>query len=389
MKKIKLLYDATYIVEGLSSNNFYRSGIFWVAYNILKQFLKSSNYKVTLLIPSFSLSLKKYFLSHFNSPFNILLVKNINKYFKLNKFNIFITPIYYSPDIITKNASIMCYHILHDCIPSLHRDFYPYLDTNHWYSKLINNLNKETYYLCVSESTRNDFFRLFQPQLDQNKMYVTHISSSMNFFPFYDKEIFHKLLIKYRITNKSNINYVFSLCTVEPRKNLFFTISCFIKFIKNNNIDNLYFIHGGSNYDDHFFQLKEKLNALSEFQDRIIFLGYIDDEDLNVFYSNSLFFIYLSQYEGFGIPVLEAMQSGTPVICSNSSSFPEVVGDAAIKIPYNDNDLCIKAMEDLIFNENLRKMYISKGIERGKIFSWENTFFQMNTIIHNNFKSGT
>jgi glycosyltransferase involved in cell wall biosynthesis len=75
------------------------------------------------------------------------------------------------------------------------------------------------------------------------------------------------------------------------------------------------------------------------------------------------------------------MQAGTPVICSNNSSLPEVVGDAAITITYNDENACVKAFEGLYFNEDLRKFYIDKGIERAKLFSWEKTFDLMSKII--------
>jgi glycosyltransferase involved in cell wall biosynthesis len=75
------------------------------------------------------------------------------------------------------------------------------------------------------------------------------------------------------------------------------------------------------------------------------------------------------------------MQAGTPVICSNNSSLPEVVGDAAITITYNDENACIKAFEDLYFSEEMRKIYINRGIERAKLFSWEKTFNLMNDRI--------
>jgi glycosyltransferase involved in cell wall biosynthesis len=81
------------------------------------------------------------------------------------------------------------------------------------------------------------------------------------------------------------------------------------------------------------------------------------------------------------MPPLEAMMAGTPVITSNNSSLPEVVGDAAITIEYNNEDQCIKAFEDLYFNEDLRKHYIAQGLERAKLFSWEKTVRSMTETI--------
>jgi glycosyltransferase involved in cell wall biosynthesis len=107
----------------------------------------------------------------------------------------------------------------------------------------------------------------------------------------------------------------------------------------------------------------------------------VDDADVNVLYSNSLFFAYISKYEGFGMPPLEAMQAGTPVITSNNSSLPEVVGDAAIMIDCESEEQCVKAFETLYYNENLREDYIKKGIERAKLFTWKKTVGKMSEAI--------
>ena len=88
-------------------------------------------------------------------------------------------------------------------------------------------------------------------------------------------------------------------------------------------------------------------------------------------YSGAEWFVYTSQYEGFGLPPLEAMQCGTPVITSNNSSLPEVVGDAGIMVDYDSLEQHIKAYGDYYFNEDLRKQNAAKGIERAKQFSWE------------------
>ena len=193
------------------------------------------------------------------------------------------------------------------------------------------------------------------------------------FFPNYNKNILKKVLSKYNIKYNTENYYIFSLCNIEPRKNLIFTIKCFVNFLNKYNIKNLYFYLGGVQYLLYKTKFSNELSNFKNYHDRIVLLGYIEEKDLNILYSNSLFFTYLSQYEGFGMPPLEAMQAGTPIICSNNSSLPEVVGDAAITITYNDESACIKAFEDLYFNENLRKLYITKGIERAKLFSWEKT----------------
>ena len=212
-------------------------------------------------------------------------------------------------------------------------------------------------------------------------MMVIYHASSQEFNPNYDRTKLTETLIKYHVRHKDDNKYIFSFCTLEPRKNLIFTVRCFIEFIKKHHINDLYFYIGGAQWENFIGLLKEQINDFDEYRDKIVRLGYVDDEDVNTLYSNSLFFTYLSQYEGFGVPPLEAMQAGTPVITSNNSSLPEVVGDAAITIDYDSEEQCIKAFEDLYFNEDLRKSYIEKGLERGKLFSWEKTVNKMTEII--------
>ena len=104
---------------------------------------------------------------------------------------------------------------------------------------------------------------------------------------------------------------------------------------------------------------------------KILKIGYVDDSDQAALYSGALFFVYTSQYEGFGLPPLEAMSCGTPIITSNNSSLPEVVGQAAIMIDYDDDEAHIKAYESYYYNENLRQENSKKGLERAKLFSWK------------------
>ena len=115
------------------------------------------------------------------------------------------------------------------------------------------------------------------------------------------------------------------------------------------------------------------------YQKYIVKAGYISDEDLPCLYSNSEFFVYPSLYEGFGLPVLEAMKCGCPVITSNISSIPEVTGDAAILINPESDEQLIQAYKSLYYNKELKKELSLKGIERAKQFSWEKT---VDTIIN-------
>jgi glycosyltransferase involved in cell wall biosynthesis len=211
---------------------------------------------------------------------------------------------------------------------------------------------------------------------------VVHIASANNFIPLYNIEEISLVLKKYKTGFVPNGKYIFSFCSLEPRKNLLFTIKCFIAFLRKNNIRDLYFLLGGAawpGYDDVY--KKEIDNMDDQYKGKIIHLGYVDDDDVNILYSNSFFFVFLSKYEGFGMPVLEAMQAGTPVVTSNNSSLPEVAGDAALLVDCESEEQCIKAFETLYYNENTRSDCIKKGIERAKLFAWEKTLEKMTGAI--------
>jgi glycosyltransferase involved in cell wall biosynthesis len=238
------------------------------------------------------------------------------------------------------------------------------------------------YYFFVSENSKHDFIRYASGRADEKKMLVTYIASSNNFVPLYDKGKLSFVLKKYKAGFDQEPKYIFSFCSLEPRKNLIFTIKCFIKFIQKNNITDLYFLLGGAAWESYKDRYKNEINSINdEYKNKIIHLGYVDDGDVNILYSNSLFFAYISKYEGFGMPPLEAMQSGTPVITSNNSSLPEVAGDAAIMIDCESEEQCITAFETLYYNEDLRKGYIKKGLERAKLFTWKKTVDKMSEVI--------
>ena len=138
--------------------------------------------------------------------------------------------------------------------------------------------------------------------------------------------------------------------------------------------------HGVPNnqmFQDYIALLEEK------YKDKIIKAGYIDDEDLPALYSGAEFFIYTSEYEGFGLPPLEAMKCGMTVITSNNSSLPEVVGDAAIKIDFDSIEQHINAYEKLYFNNDLRTFYQQKAIQQAAKFSWDKTVNIMVKTIKN------
>ena len=425
MKKIKLIYNADVILLG-EKHHPARTGIYFCAYNILEKLRKRADIEISLYtqyINLISISKKINILKglkfikikdvshykknidlHLNSIMNsnnlflksiilLKILKNILQIIIINMSHIdkmlqyidaFLSPYEIIPEIIN-NYNIKKFILLYDVTPILFPDYFPEGMSSSWKNNMTKCLDKKTYCFCISECTKRDFIKYFWGNLDENKMTVTYISSANAFVPKYDQQAIKYISYKYKI-NIDQYKYIFSFCSLEHRKNLIFTVKCFIKLIQKNNINDLVFLLGGvqwENFTEHFD------NTLSELPEnyrlKIMHLGYVDDSDVNMLYSNSLFFTYLSQYEGFGMPPLEAMQAGTPVICSNNSSLPEVIGDAAITIDYNNEEACISSMEKFYYNEDIRQTYIKKGSERAKLFSWDKTV----DLITNKIKEAT
>lgn len=180
-----------------------------------------------------------------------------------------------------------------------------------------------------------------------------------------------KVKEKYKIEK----DFILSVGTIEPRKNY----SLLIRAFKNFEKDFLLIIIGQKGWkNERIFQLVKKLNL----EEKIIFLFAIDDEDLCYFYNAATLFIYPSLYEGFGLPVLEALKCGVPTIISSSSSLPEIGGDAVLYFdPYNEQELT-NQIEKLLSSPSLQQELKEKGLIRAKLFSFKKTAQQILNLMY-------
>lgn len=113
------------------------------------------------------------------------------------------------------------------------------------------------------------------------------------------------------------------------------------------------FVLGGGSWKAFMSILEQELSLLGKYRNKILTIGYVADQDLAPLYSGAEWFVYTSQYEGFGLPPLEAMACGCPVITSNNSSLPEVVGDAGVMIDWDSDEQHIKAYEKYYFDKKI------------------------------------
>ncbi|MBO7509051.1 MAG: glycosyltransferase family 4 protein [Alphaproteobacteria bacterium] len=405
MAKQTLIFDASVIASNLN-NGRGRSGIYFATYNILKNLVASGEIDVSLYSDYFSDKFNEFVRQNFGDVpiyYGNRYVKFLSRMVQLDKklrekrhnvlkllLNIFVrkpakfigswgrlpyfdaafSPIYVFPKKIRAKEK---YIILYDAIPILFPLYYEtHRSKAHFWFEVLTKYIKtkpKCRYFAISESCRDDFIRLLD--MKEDDITVMPLAAGDNFYQEKDEDKIRATRAKYNIP--ADKKYVFSLCTLEPRKNLIRAVKTFIEFIKKNKIDDMVFVLGGAHWDDFIGKLESEIDDLGKYKTRIIRAGYIDDADLTALYSGATFFVYTSQYEGFGLPPLEAMQCGCPVITSNTSSLPEVVGDAAIMIDWDDDAAHIAAYERYYNDKELRNEMRKRGLARAKQFTWENT----------------
>lgn len=162
--------------------------------------------------------------------------------------------------------------------------------------------------------------------------------------------------------------YMFSLGTIEPRKNYERLVSAYDRLLAEaaGDLPQLAIAGGkGWLYEDVFAAVDRP-----HLHDRVRFLGFVDDAHLPALYRGAQLFVFPSLYEGFGFPPLEAMACGCPVVCSNSSSLPEVAGDAAIPVDPTDVEALASAIDAGLSDTDLRAHLVRRGLSRAAKFSW-------------------
>jgi glycosyltransferase involved in cell wall biosynthesis len=229
-----------------------------------------------------------------------------------------------------------------------------------WYDYMLPRLcKKAAHIIAISEFTRQRIIDVFKvPESMITVIYngadleVSSIGNTM------------ELALPFK-------KYVLSLGSLEPRKNIPMLLNAWDNVIKQLPDDVGLVVVGGAGNPKIF-----KDAGINKLPARVHFTGHVNDQYIHQLYSNALFFVYLSEYEGFGLPPLEAMTVGTPVIASNATALPEVVGDAGLLVNASSLSECETSILKLINNEQLRLDLSKKALIRAKSFSWKNTALQ-------------
>jgi len=249
---------------------------------------------------------------------------------------------------------------VYDLIPVL----YPELVTPvyAWQSRILlpKVLKKMDRILTISEHTKNDLVEKYH--ISSEKIDITPLGVSSHFKP-YNSEIVYK----YKEKNDLLHPYILFVGALEPKKNISGIIKAFFLCIKKNPNLNLVLAGKPSWKFQEIFSLIESLNLGK----KIRIMNFVPYQDLPLLYCGADVFVFPSRYEGFGLPPLEAMKCGTPVIVSDRSSLPEIVGKRGLMVNPDDihglSNLILKVIEEPDFRNDMRKYYI----QRAEHFSWK------------------
>jgi len=244
---------------------------------------------------------------------------------------------------------------IHDFSFMLYKDFHPKERIEFFENNFFQNIYRSNVIICFSNFTKREI--LERLNLDEKRVKVIYHGIDHNLF-----KIYNNFKLNFKLPKK----FILSVGSIEPRKNLKGLLTAYSKLpidIKNEYHLVLAGFKGWNN--------KEILDLIEKNKRYIHYLGYVSDLELAQIYNLASLFIYPSFYEGFGLPPLEAMACGTPVITSNVSSLPEVGGEAVVYCnPYDVEDIKNK-IEMVIKDEVLQKEMIKKGLKRAKQFTWE------------------
>lgn len=242
--------------------------------------------------------------------------------------------------------------------------------------------HKSSRVVTVSEFEKDNIEKVLQLG---NKLSVIHNGVGEHFRRIDDTEELTKIRKKYKLPQR----YIFFLGNTDPKKNTANVLKSFALYQQKYN-DDLHLVM--PDYDEKILLELLRDTVKPEIRNKIVMTGYVSNTELPAIINQSCIMLYPSLRESFGIPILEGMACGVPVITSTTSSMPEIAGDAALMIEPSDPVAITHAMERILANPVLAAELSAKGIERAKAFSWDNmvkSYIDLYRAVYNEHKNST
>jgi len=355
--KTKILIDSISLLSPLT-------GVGRYTYEVSKEIEKSSDFCMSYFYGYISKELVKPTQKKTLKSLKLVIVKiSIIKKF-VRKLLMFITKIfaptydiYWQPNFIP-NSGIKAKKIvtsLHDFSFMLYKDFHPKETVDYFEDNFLKNIHKSDFIITGSNYTKNEI--LSKLDFDSSKIKVIYHGINHDIFKKYSN-----IKLDFTLPQK----FILSVGSIEPRKNLKNLLKAYNLLDNDIKKDYKLVLVGFKGWQN--TEIKEIINANRQ---NIYYLGFISDIELAKVYNLASLFLFPSFYEGFGLPILEAFACETPVVCSNTTSLPEVAGDAALYCnPKDISDIKLK-IELVLKDEGLQNKMIQKGIIKAARFSWK------------------
>lgn len=310
-------------------------------------------------------------IKNYKLPYKIFSPFWMNKIIPslLKKYNI---DVFVSPNIVlpsSKPSNIKYVTVIHDIIPFIHKEYYSLmyrLYLQYFVPMAIKNADK---ILTVSECSKQDLSKLFN--VPKEKIEVVYNSVSEKFYPLNNDISLSKTNLQ--LPEK----YLLFVGAVERRKNIIGLIKM-LDELRRRGYELPLIIVGKQNYG--YKEIKNELDKRSYY---IKVIGKLTDDELNYIYNKAFLFLYPSYYEGFGIPLVEAMKCGLPVLCSNTSSIPEVVGEAGLVHSADDINGFVEDIITLLTDADKYQLLKNKSINQASKFDKYNNAKKFVSIINN------
>lgn len=230
------------------------------------------------------------------------------------------------------------------------------------YKQWIEHLNADKIF-TISNSTKKDLLK-FRKDIQADRVEVVYLGADTKFKPIADDKIIAEVRKKYGIGDK---RYILTVSELSERKNFVHLLRAFAKLARDDKNGTSLVLLGPKRAG--FKAVDEEIENLN-IKDKIIQTGFVADEDMPALYNGAEVFVYPSLYEGFGLPILEAMQCGCPVVCADNSSLPEVGGDAVLYIDGKDVAKTAEMLKKVCENKELRLQLSQKSVKQAESFSW-------------------
>jgi glycosyltransferase involved in cell wall biosynthesis len=235
----------------------------------------------------------------------------------------------------------------------------------HWLALATKiGMNRARKIIAVSEATRRDVIRHYG--IAPDKVVTIHHGTHERFRPIDDADAIRTITKKYGIERQ----YILCIGTLQRRKNIPRLLQAFARLKHTDHIPHQFVLVGQQHADLPEDEIFTAIHQLVLQQD-VIWTGYVDQEDIPYVLNGADLFVLPSLYEGFGMPLLEAMACGVPVACSDVSSLPEVVGESGVRFDPENVESIASTISRILNDEALQKTLRTEGLQRARDFSWE------------------